>query len=689
MFRLLTMVGGAMPNRLSAATSPYLLQHAENPVDWYQWGEEALRRAKEDDKPILLSVGYASCHWCHVMAHESFEDPETARLMNRLFVNIKVDREERPDVDAIYMDAVQALTGHGGWPMTVFLTPDAHPFYAGTYFPKEGRHGLPSFRQVLEGVAEAWAGRRNQVVDQAERLTEAISRQVAPAGDLPERDVLEAAYQGLQAQFDSAHGGFGGAPKFPQAPVLEFLLRIAGEPWAPEALPMAYRTLEAMARGGIYDHLGGGFARYSVDSTWLVPHFEKMLYDNAQLARLYLRAWQETGEERLRQVAVETLEYLLRDLSHPEGGFFSGEDADSEGVEGRFYVFGHDEFRAAVGAEDAHLAADYFGVTPRGNFEGQTILHEAAPLRDVAQRHGLDPGAVRDALARAKERLRVAREQRVRPGLDDKVVVAWNGLALRGLAEAGAVLGEDRYLEAARRNARFVLDKLQREGRLLRSWRDGRAAPVAGFCEDYAAYAVGLFALYQATGELEWYREARRLATEMVQLFADPVNGGFYSTGHDAEQLLTRPKDLMDNPLPSGNSLAAEALLTLSLYTGDVEVRRLADGAFRQAGRLLDEYPSAAGHLLAVLHTALSGPKEVAIVGPPGHPDTRALAGVVWERFRPDCVLATDPGDGSSATEIPLLEGRHSENGPPLAYVCRNFTCRAPVGEPDDLRAQL
>ncbi len=678
-----------MPNRLANSTSPYLLQHADNPVDWYPWGEDALARARAEDKPILLSVGYASCHWCHVMAHESFEDPATAEEMNRLFVSVKVDREERPDVDRIYMDAVQAMTGHGGWPMTVFLTPDGKPFYAGTYYPKDSRHGLPSFRQVMLAVAEAWAERRHQVVEQAERLAEAVSRRIAPAADLPQQAALTEAYRSLRGGFDRANGGFGGAPKFPQEPVLEFLLRIAGEQWAPDALPMVQASLEAMAKGGIYDHLGGGFARYAVDAVWLVPHFEKMLYDNAQLARLYLRAWQETGAERLRQVGMETLEYLLRDLAHPEGGFYSGEDADSEGVEGKFYVFDWDEFQQVVGA-DAQLAADYFGVTPAGNFEGHNVLHEARSAEEVAERRGVPPEAVREAVAGARRRLLELRNRRVRPGLDDKVITSWNGLALRALAEAGAVLHEPRYLEAARRNARFVLEALRRpDGRLLRSWRDGVAADVPGFCEDYAGYAVGLFALYQATGDLEWYRQARRLTEEMVMLFADPVDGGFYSTGSDAEQLITRPKDLMDSPLPSGNSMAAEALLTLALYTGDEQARRQVDGVFRQAGRLLEAYPSAVGHLLSVLHTVLSGPKEVAVVGRPEDPVTSALVDVVWERFRVDCVLAVDPGDGSAAGEIPLLEGRQMHNGKPQAYVCRHFACRAPVSEPDALRRQL
>ncbi|MGH8875438.1 MAG: thioredoxin domain-containing protein, partial [Acidimicrobiia bacterium] len=465
-----------MPNRLADATSPYLLQHADNPVDWYPWGEEAFTKARVEDKPVLLSVGYSSCHWCHVMAHESFEDPETALVMNELFVSIKVDREERPDVDSVYMEVVQAATGRGGWPMTIWLTPDGRPFYAGTYFPPEDRHGMPSFRRVMAAVAEAWAERREGISEQADRLTEAISQSLPPADHLPGPEALSEAYRALEREYDPVNGGFGGAPKFPQQPVLDFLLRIHAAPWAPQAGRMVARTLLNMARGGIHDHLGGGFSRYSVDSGWLVPHFEKMLYDNAQLARLYLWGWRELGVEEFRGVAIATIEYLVRDLVHPDGGFFAAEDADSEGVEGKFYVWSREEFLETAGPEDGPVAAAFYGVTAEGNFEGATILHQARTLDEVAEQAQMSNGETAAAIERASRRLLAARSVRVRPGLDDKVVASWNGLTIRALAEAGAALDEPRYLEAARRCARFVLEELvDGQGRLLRSWPIGRA----------------------------------------------------------------------------------------------------------------------------------------------------------------------------------------------------------------------
>ncbi|MFQ5967677.1 MAG: thioredoxin domain-containing protein [Acidimicrobiia bacterium] len=671
-----------MANRLGDSTSPYLLQHKDNPVDWYEWGPDAFAAAKLTDRPILLSVGYSACHWCHVMAHESFEDPETADVMNDLFVNIKVDREERPDVDAIYMDAVQTLSGQGGWPMTVFLTPDGRPFYAGTYFPKVERHGMPSFRRVLTAISDAWSNRRDDVEEQAAGLTATVSRHVKPASDLPGEDSLERAYRSLHAGFDPTHGGFGGAPKFPQAPVLEFLLRVSDETWAPEAADMLATTLARMAAGGIYDHIGGGFARYSVDQRWLIPHFEKMLYDNAQLARLYLRAWQQLGDERLRVVAVETLDYLLRDLRHADGGFFSAEDADSEGEEGKFYVWSLPEFRQVVGTDGAHLLERFFGVTASGNFEGANHLYQAQGLEDVAAEAGVSVTDAEATLARARARLYEERSRRIRPGLDDKVIASWNGLALRALAEAGAVLSDDRYLASARANARFVVDRLKGpDGRLMRSWREGRTS-VPGFADDYASYALGLFALYQATAEPEWFREARKLTDDLVELFRDP-DGGFFTTGEDAEALVARPKEQMDNPLPAGNSLAAEALLVDSLFTGNSLHRQLAEDAVRSGGQIIDTYPAAAGHLLSVVHMLQAPPKEVAVTGP----EADDLAAVVWESFRPHLVLAVDR-DGTAASDVPLLRGRY-DSGRTQAFVCENFTCRMPVETPEDLRAQL
>jgi len=670
-----------MPNRLAEETSPYLLQHQDNPVDWYPWGDEARQRAHADDKPILLSVGYSACHWCHVMAHESFEDDETAALMNQLFVNVKVDREERPDVDAIYMDAVQRLTGRGGWPMTVFLTPAGEPFYAGTYFPKDDRPGLPSFSRIMLAVADAWQNRRDDVHNQARQLVETIDRTLPPTEEMPGRATLEAALGVLRGLFDDTHGGFGGAPKFPQEPVLEYLLRIGNEPWATEALDMARVTLLSMAGGGIYDHVGGGFARYAVDGRWLIPHFEKMLYTNAQLARLYLRAWQMTGEDRFRAVSIATLEYLARDLLLPGGGFASAEDADSEGTEGKFYVWSEAEFRAIVGTEASDLAGAHFGVTATGNFEGANHLFEARPIDDVATDFGIPSAEVEEAVATARVRLLEARGARVRPGLDDKVVTSWNGLAIRALAEAGAILNDTRWLDLAEGAARFVLARNRNaSGRLLRSWGRGKSGR-PGFSEDYATLAVGLFALYQATGDPDWYSEAMVLVEQMIGLFAAP-DGGFYTTGNDAEALITRLKDQYDSPRPSANSMAAEATLIASLYTGDRRLRAHSEGAIRAGGRLIEGAPAGVGHLLAVLSSVLLPPREVAIVGP----EADQLARVVWERFRPDVALAVDTtGEGAV---VPLLEGR-AAGSDTRAFVCRDFVCDLPVSDSESLRRRL
>ncbi len=675
-----------MGNRLSAASSPYLLQHAENPVDWYEWGEEAFAAARSADRPILLSVGYAACHWCHVMAHESFEDPATAAFMNDHFVNVKVDREERPDVDRIYMDAVQAMSGHGGWPMTVFMDPDGRPFFAGTYFPREDRGGHPSFRRVMEAVSDAWEHRRAEVESQAERLTAAVTRSLPAPTEAAGAGLVMAGYEGLAQAYEPVHGGFGGAPKFPQAPALELLLRVAGRTDAPRATGMLHHTLRAMAAGGIYDQVGGGFARYAVDHRWLVPHFEKMLYDNALLARLYLRGWQVTADEDLRRIAVETLDYMLDGLGLPGGGLASSEDADSEGEEGKFYVWGHDEFLAAAGPGDAALAADYFDVTPGGNFEGVNVLSVPHPLEEVAARHGLAPDEATQAIERVRARLRETRERRVRPGLDDKVVTAWNGLALRALAEAGAVLGSDRYLDAGRRLGGFLLDELVRaDGRLLRSWRDGRAT-IPAFCEDYGALAVGLFALYQATGEVRWFAAARRLTQEMLRLFADREGAGFFSTGDDAPALIDRPKDILDNPTPSANSMAAEAVLHLRQYTGDAGLDEALDGALALAGLVARSHPQAVGHALAVLATRTGDVREVAVVGTTGGP----LVAVLWDAYRPGVFPAVDAGgDPRAADEVPLLAGRVPHQGEPLAYVCRGFVCDAPTSDPAVLAAQL
>ncbi|HEX9854972.1 MAG TPA: thioredoxin domain-containing protein [Acidimicrobiia bacterium] len=660
-----------MPNRLALSSSPYLLQHMDNPVDWHEWGDEAFQKARDSGRPLLLSIGYSACHWCHVMAHESFEDDATAQFMNERFVNVKVDREERPDVDRVYMDAVQAMTGQGGWPMTVFLDHEGRPFFAGTYFPKRPMGHHPAFMQVLSAIDDAWRNRREELGEQADRLTRAVRSAIPAAPETPGTEIVERGIQELEASFDAEHGGFGGAPKFPQAPSLELLLRAAalGIGGGPAVAPMLRTTLDAMAGGGIYDHVGGGFARYAVDRNWLVPHFEKMLYDNAMLARVYVRASQVLAEPRYADVARQTLDYLLRDLRHPEGGLYSAEDADSEGVEGRFYVWSAQQVAEVLGAQATAFAQAY-GVTTSGNFEGANILH----LRDVTMS--------RTAFGESLQRLFEARSLRVKPGLDDKVIAAWNGLALRAFAEAGAVLDEHRYVDAAESIAQFAVTHLvDGEGRLARSWRAGRRGP-AGFCDDHGALAIGMLTLYAVTGEERWFTHAQRLTNDMVRLFEDP-DGGFYATGTDAEPLITRPKNVMDNPTPSDNTLAAEALQLMAAYTGEAPMRESYEGALRAAGHVAARYPSAAGHLLAVMSS--DPPREVAIVGSGG---LRArLAAVVWSRFRPDCVVAI--GDARSPTSVPLLEGRTPVDAEASAYVCRDFVCDLPVSDPGELAAKL
>jgi uncharacterized protein len=653
-------------NRLAGETSPYLQQHKDNPVDWYPWGDEAFARARADDKPILLSVGYSSCHWCHVMAHESFEDPEVAAAMNELFVSVKVDREERPDVDAIYMDAVQALTGHGGWPMTVFLTPEGQPFYGGTYYPKEPTHGMPGFVQLCRAVAEAWHENRDEVVGQAGRLTSALGRvaELAPSDAPVDRNLLDGAVSALREQFDPQWGGFGRAPKFPQESSLELLLRASAGDDRAELLSMVTTTLDAMASGGIYDHLGGGFARYSTDAFWMVPHFEKMLYNQALLGRAYLHAWQLTGEQRYRQVLDETIVYVLRDLRHPEGGLYSAEDADSEGEEGRFYVWRAEEIEEVLGP-DAAAATEWWGVTDAGNFEGANILHR--PVRGDLVRP--------PEIERARQRLFEARERRVRPGLDDKVLTEWNGLFLATLAEAAAATGNPDWLAAAVRTGEFLLAELRRgDGRWLRSWQGGRAQHLA-YASDHAALVDAFTRLAEATGEARWVAEARAVADAMLGLFWDPAQGGLFTTGHDAEELITRPKDVLDGALPSANSVAAVALLRLGALVGEPAYVERAEAILALLQEPARRQPAAFSELLGAVDLATAGVTEVAVVG-----DRRDLVRAVQERYLPNAVLAWGEPYAS-----PLFEGR-SEG---MAYVCRDYACREPAAEVDRLVDQL
>jgi uncharacterized protein len=665
-------------NRLADETSPYLRQHAANPVDWYAWGDEAFAAARRDDKPVLLSVGYSACHWCHVMAHESFEDPEIAGLMNQLFVNVKVDREERPDVDEIYMEAVQALTGQGGWPMTVFLTPDGRPFFGGTYFPSTQRGGMIAFPELCRRIDELWRTRRSDVDSQAGQLTAALGRSalVEPADGSPGVDALEAAVKALRQQHDDARGGFGGAPKFPQAMSLDLLVRALARRATPEpdVQGVVETSLDAMASGGIYDHLGGGFARYSVDAVWLVPHFEKMLYDQALLARVYLHAWQVLGHERYRQVLDETVAYVLRDLRHPDGAFFSAEDADSEGEEGRFYVWTPDQVVAAL-AGDRGLADEvmaFYGVTPGGNFEGRTILN-----RMHARGRGHVDLARPPRIEEARARLFTARrEQRVRPGLDDKVLAEWNGLMLAVLAEAAAATGRHDWLDAAVGTGEFLLRSLRRQdGRWLRSWQADGGARHLAYAADHAALVDAFVRLSEATGEARWIDAARSTADALLDLFWDEERGGLFTTGSDAERLVARNKDLMDNATPSANSLAAVALMRLAALTGDERYRDRADQIVRLTGSLATQHPTAFGHLLTAVDFAANGIDEVVVAGE--RPD---LVEVVQSRFLPGAVLAWGERYPS-----PLWEDRDDGR----AYVCRDYACQLPAENPEALAAQL
>ena len=660
-------------NRLDGEASPYLRQHRHNPVDWYPWGPEAFAAAAERDRPVLLSVGYSSCHWCHVMAHESFEDPEVAAVMNELFVNVKVDREERPDVDAVYMDSVQALTGRGGWPMTVFLTPDGKPFYGGTYYPDRPRGGMASFRQVMAAVDDAWRNRRGDVDDQAGQLTELIERtgRTAPAASGPPgAEALDRAAAQIKAAFDPVWGGFGGAPKFPAAMTLASALRLHRRTGDPELLGAVTTSLDAMASGGIYDHLGGGFARYSVDQRWLVPHFEKMLYDNALLARAYLHAWLVTGNPAYRQVLDETVGYVLRDLRHPDGGFYSAEDADSEGVEGKFYVWSLDELAAVAGGGAAE-AVEWWGVTEAGNFEGANILHR--PVRGDLARS--------PAVEAARRGLFEHRERRVRPGLDDKVLTEWNGLMLAALCEAAAATGNPEWADAAAANGEFLVSALRRgDGRWLRSWQaggDGREAGARHLAcaHDYGALAGAFVSLAELTGRARWIEEARAAADGLIELFWDDESGGVYTTGADAEALVTRPKDLMDNATPSAQSSAAVALLRLGALTGEAGYVERAEAVLGLLGAAACQHPTAFGHLLEAVDMHAGGLDEIVVVG-----DRPDLVAEARSRYRPNSVLAWGEPYPS-----PLWTGRR----PGFAYVCRHYTCQTPASTPTELAERL
>ncbi|HXR65525.1 MAG TPA: thioredoxin domain-containing protein [Ktedonobacteraceae bacterium] len=695
-------------NRLINETSPYLLQHAHNPVNWYPWGEEALRKAQAEDKPILLSVGYSACHWCHAMERESFENERIAGVMNEHFVSIKVDREERPDIDGIYMQAVQAITRQGGWPMTVFLTPDGRPFYGGTYFPPQdrqyGRQTVPGFQSILLSVANLYAKQRTDVEEQAEQLatflrqkSDAPLRTLGTLGTLDSvsLDLLSGAGRELSDDFDETYGGFGSAPKFPNTMSLEFLLRLhlhrqRGEIAAATGtseLEIIEASLKQMAHGGIYDQLGGGFHRYSVDAEWLVPHFEKMLYDNALLSRIYLHTHLVTGDVFYRRVVTQTLDYVVREMTSPEGGFYSTQDADSEGEEGKFFLWTPAEVEALLPPKDAQLFMLYYDVSQRGNFEGKNILHVIKKLAVIAEGAGISEDELKEILQRGRALLFAEREKRIKPARDEKVLTAWNGLMLRSFAEAARHLQRPDYLRVARRNAEFLLRELAHDGRLLRTYKDGHAH-LNGYLEDYIFLADGLLALYEADLDPRWFSEARRLVDEAIALFADEPNGGFFDTGSDHEELLSRPKDIMDNATPAGNSVAAEVLLRLAAWTGETSYRQRADDYLRSLTDLMVKYPQSFGYALGALDFALSPAREIAIVGDPQQPGTRSLLAVVNQRYLPNSVLASAaPADAAAILAISLLANRPLKDGQASAYVCQNFACQAPVTSGEELAA--
>ena len=688
-----------MSNRLTDEISHYLLQHADNPVDWHPWEKLALDKAKKENKPIFLSIGYAACHWCHVMAHESFDDPETAALMNKHFINIKVDREERPDLDSIYMSATQAMTGSGGWPMSVFLTPDLQPFYAGTYFPPVRRYNMPSFQEILHAVANAWENEREKAVDSAQRLTAHIQSQKSLSRyELAlEPAHLDAAVKLLQESYDWGYGGWGKAPKFPQPMKIEFLLRrhISGDT---DALKPATHALHAMARGGMYDVVGGGFSRYSVDNFWRVPHFEKMLYVNAQLVRAYLHAWQVTGEPDFEQIVTETLDFIAREMIHPAGGFYSSLDADSEGEEGKFYVWKREEIREQLSVDSAFFEAAY-GITERGNWEGKTVLQRVLDNSTLASRFQITLETVNDKLAVCHAKLLAARAERIRPGTDDKVLTAWNGLMLAAMAEAARVMPKQQgsagvaafshnnmYYNMATRNAEFLLTNLRPDGRLCRSWRDGKVTKEV-FLEDYAALILGLLELYQTDFDNRWFASALELADELIERFGDP-EGGFFDTPADGEKLVLRPKDFQDNATPSGNALACEALFKLAAFTGNGFYRDLAEKALKSVAEAAVRYPTAFSHWLSAADFALGNVKQVAVLGDTREKNFGELVQFIRREFRPNIVVAASsypPAKDAPAllNERPLLDGSTS------VFVCEGFVCRQPVTNVVDLQNQL
>ncbi|MEW6129218.1 MAG: thioredoxin domain-containing protein [Acidobacteriota bacterium] len=679
-------------NRLINETSPYLAQHAYNPVDWYPWSDEAIEKSRREDKPILLSIGYSACHWCHVMAHESFENAAIATLMNELFICIKIDREERPDIDAIYMNAIQMLTGHGGWPLTVFLTPQLKPFYGGTYFPPEDRRGMPGFPKVLRTIADAYHTKRNEIEDSAKAITEELQKtnRFFVSNEMLTVELLHNAFNSLSLSFDPQYGGFGNAPKFPPSMTLMFLLRYYRRTQSPDALKMVEETLQQMANGGLYDHLGGGFARYSVDQFWLVPHFEKMLYDNALLARAFLQTFQITQNPFYSRIAEEILEYIYRDLTDKTGGFYSAEDADSEGVEGKFYVWQRNEVVELLGEEVGEIFCDFYDISEAGNFERQnSIIHIKKPLDSFAQEHQLSTARLNDILQQGRKALFYKRLQRIRPGLDDKIITSWNGLMLTAFAEAANILGRDDYREIARRNGDFIMQNLIRQGRLLRTYKN-QLSKLNAYLEDYAFAAEGFLSLYECTFEITYFNQAKSLADQMLQYFWDEQDGGFYFTSSDHESLITRNKDFFDNAIPSGNSVVSLVLQKLAIITGEHTYANYATTILRMIQPAMKRYPTAFGYALCALDFYLDEAAEFVLVGEPSSHEIKQYIKEIYSRFIPNKVIAlVDPEDKTAMANFKLIDGKVAIQGLPTAYLCQNYTCLSPATTPPELAALL
>ena len=683
------------PNHLIREKSPYLLQHAENPVAWYPWGEAAFRKAKEEDKPIFLSIGYATCHWCHVMAHESFEDEEVAAVLNRYFVSIKVDREERPDVDQVYMSVCQALTGHGGWPLSIFMTPEGEPFFAGTYFPKTGRMGVMGFIELLQRVASLWGTDREKILTGSGEIRQALRKEVRPGFAEVSLDlgVLKKGYAQLERTHDERWGGFGSAPKFPTPHHLTFLLRWFRRNGDPQARKMTERTLEAMRHGGIFDQLGLGFHRYSVDEKWLIPHFEKMLYDQALLAMAYTEAYLALGKEEYGKVTREIFTYILRDMTSPEGGFYSAEDADSEGHEGRFYVWRPGEVRSHLGKEEGDLFCRFYGVSPEGNFEeGTSVLHIPRPVEHFAAGEKMGPGELEKTLERGREKLFHVREKRIHPLKDDKVLTSWNGLMIAALAKGYQALGDPLFSDAACRAADFILGQMRTpQGRLYRRWREGEVA-ISGFLEDYAFLVWGLIELYEATFRVRYLEEAFHLNRLMIELFGDKERGGFYFSGKDNEALITRQKELYDGATPSGNSVAALNMLRLARMTGKIDLEKEVEGLLRGFSSTVAEAPMAFTQFLNFLDFYLGPSQEIVLVGKPDWETTRSMTAAIQRKFLPNKVLlfrAEDDTGEKLADLCPFVEGMKSRDRKATAYLCEGFSCKTPLTDLAALQGAL